>query len=75
MQKTKPDDSAFPTPHFATGLTKREYFALHLMAGHLSGDGAYCSGSETGTLDTPELAARKAILYADALIEALNADT
>jgi hypothetical protein len=74
------NDKAFPmatdpnSTYWQPGLTKREYFALHLMAGHLAGDGAFCAGAEDGdgALDTPEIAARKAVEYADALITELE---
>ena len=63
---SKADEPAFPNHDdtvFAelSGLTKREYFALHLRAGMMaSGDWSPASGAET------------AVAAADALIAALE---
>lgn len=54
----RPNARAFPDQGICAGLTKREYFAVHLMA-----------GLEGGTEATRAKAAVKA---ADALIAALN---
>ncbi len=63
---TKPQDQAFPVPttehdggHF--GLTKREHFAALALQGIAS----------RGATD-PKYAAISAVMYADALIAALN---
>lgn len=61
MKKTHSDDSSFPWK-FASGLTKREYFAAMAMQGLLA-------RNETGTV---EQFTAIAVTAADALIEALN---
>lgn len=66
---TKPTDSAFPYSYhpegdtFATGMTKREYFALMLMQGF--------NASNVEFEDIYQKA-RMAVAEADALIEVLN---
>lgn len=34
---THQDDNAFPSETIANGLSKREYFAIHIMAGFSTG--------------------------------------
>ena len=51
--------------HTEGGLTKREYFASVALQGMLAYSGEEASGS-------PEIFARDAVEYADALIKALN---
>ena len=70
-QETQPNDQAFATPpNFSSefglcpqekGLTKREYFAAIALQGILSQDDS-----------RPSYAATLAVVYADALIAALN---
>jgi hypothetical protein len=65
MSATKPDDDAFPRPDCGfEGLTKREYFACHIMAG-------IADLPRIGTTDA-EVYARNAVALADALVAALN---
>ena len=47
------------------GLTKREYFALHLLAGN-------CANSIPGSHHTPQEAVRDAVSLADELLAALS---
>ena len=64
--KTDPNDLAFPYPSTSKmdkGLTKREYFALHILEGLLSGRSSLFSAS--GLIED-------AVDYADALIKRLN---
>jgi hypothetical protein len=56
---TNPNDLVYPA--FGQGLTKREYFAAMAMQACVAQN--YIAG----------VAARDAVAYADALIEALNA--
>jgi hypothetical protein len=56
---TNPNDLVYPA--FGQGLTKREYFAAMAMQ------------TMQGVVDLPNEAAKEAVKYADALIEALNA--
>ncbi len=65
--QTDPNHTAFPVsdrsfPDSENGLTKREYFALHLTAAKIA------AGSTS-----IEIAVDRGINAADALIEALNA--
>jgi hypothetical protein len=74
---TEPNEAAtgygFATNHiryYEKGLTKREYFAAMAMQG---------LSAFNGTIDgkfniTPNDIASKSVIYADALIEALNKD-
>lgn len=59
-------DPAFPAgPDVSQGLTKREYLAAVVMAGTL----ASCTGD---SWPKPEDIAKRAVLFADALIDELN---
>lgn len=69
-QETYPDSCAFPFKHesilgdtVAPGMTKREYFAVQIMAGFAAHDGEPSWDDE---------AAEIAVDWADALIDALN---
>jgi hypothetical protein len=74
MKETFPNDLAFARPSSHTveygsssakdGLTKREYFALMVMQGYLSG--------EIFRQYSRDEICEKAVKTADALIEALN---
>lgn len=60
------DDPAFPCRDFINlqGLTKREYFAIKCLQGIVN--------SESYAAKVPNYAARKAVRYADELIELLE---
>ena len=65
--KTEANDPAFAGNEydhgqFNLGLTKREYFAAMALSGYLTAD----------VLVHPEDGAKRAVLYADALIKELN---
>ena len=62
---TYKDDQAFPISGFR-GLTKREYFAGLALQGVLA------TYAGENCLPKPEMAGNDALLYADALIAALN---
>lgn len=69
--KTEPNEQAFPMPGsqsnaFKRGLTKREYFAGLAMQGLLV----------TKAVEhlRPEFVAARSVVFADALIAALNAE-
>ena len=59
-------DGAFPISGEAQGLTKREYFAGLALQGVLA------TYAGENCLPKPEMAGNDALLYADALIAALN---
>ena len=69
------DNSAFPEQQFqdeqligcTTGLTKREYMAVHILTGLLAG----CNENYNYAND-PNIAANEAVNYADALLQALR---
>lgn len=76
---TRPDDWAFPAgPETAAGLSKREYFAAHIMAGFSSiEDLRRCPVERSGEVDKWRkeiylLDARYCVQVADALVVALN---
>lgn len=60
---TLPDDDAIPSLPGQTGLSKREYFAAHIMAG---------LAAHSGGPEQPGEAAEIAVDWADALITRLN---
>lgn len=64
-----PDDAAFPrnvpAGFSVPGLSKREYFAVHILVGFF----AVCAGNP---LPRARDSAEIALYYADALIAALN---
>lgn len=61
---TNPKDPAFPTGGIYSGLSKREYFAGLALQGFISrGALAY---------DTSDIISVQSVVFADALIEALN---
>lgn len=64
---TYPNEAAFGFDSYRTGMTKREYFAALAMQGYLS---TYDKDTAPGY----EVAAQQAVRYADALIDALNAN-
>jgi hypothetical protein len=66
--KTKDEDKVFSTyyngslDYIKEGLSKREYFAIHVLQGLVTNDG----------LGSMEMFIRNAIMYADNLIDELN---
>ena len=72
-QTTNPNDSAHPTLG-QNGLTKREYFAAAALQGMLAN--SYSNGSTQPLAEYPfKDLGEFAVAAADALIEALNAQT
>ena len=81
QQKTVGTDSAFPDDRTGTGLTKREYFAAKILTAVIDSD--YFNLAITDMLDEAgkntaanmhSLFCGNAVILADQLIEALNAD-
>lgn len=73
--KKMPEEYAFPKDNLNQiqgGLTKREYFAAMAMQGSIAAN----YHSSPGSINTQEAYdhARKAVMIADALIKALNAE-
>jgi len=58
------------TIHINQGLTKREYFAALVLQGLMSR--ANQNGIITNKIMVPDVAAKEAVTFADALIEKLN---
>lgn len=54
-------------PTLATGLTKREMMAMHMMQGLISANATY-----GGRMDARDLTAADAVAYADALLAELE---
>jgi hypothetical protein len=52
------------------GLTKREYFAAMAMQGILAGHYKYFEGNDD--VSVPDMVAKYAVKYADALLDELN---
>lgn len=59
----KPDGDVFPRGDYGPGISKREYFALHLMAAVVSNQGTFIDAAEAS------------VKAADHLIAALNKET
>lgn len=59
----------------SSGMTKREMFAKDFACAYLSGNAVWSDGRNGGFSHTcPEDVAKEAIDYADALLDALDAD-
>ena len=58
----------------ATGLTKREMFAMHIGAAYLSGQLSWTNGVDGGVTPSHKEVAEEVVSFADALLAELEGD-